>query len=96
MTHQRVMIAPRLPWLPQGRDPLPSAGAVRAGERVYLSGASALMRDGTVVHLGDAAAQANAAIDQLETALGATGGSLKDITKLTTCIHMGMNRKVQH
>lgn len=86
MTHQRVAIVPRLSWLPEGRSPLPSAGAVRAGDRVYLSGANALMRDGTLAHLGDAAAQTNAAIDQLETALAAAGGSLQDITRLTTCI----------
>jgi enamine deaminase RidA (YjgF/YER057c/UK114 family) len=60
--------------------------AVRRGERVYLSGANALSADGTVVGLGDAAAQTHAALDQLEVALNAAGGSLKNLTKLTTCI----------
>jgi enamine deaminase RidA (YjgF/YER057c/UK114 family) len=86
MTHQREAIVPRLAWLPERCKAAPVAGAVRTGERVYLSGVNAVLRDGTVAHLGDPAAQTNAAIDQLETALGATGGSLKDITKLTTCI----------
>jgi enamine deaminase RidA (YjgF/YER057c/UK114 family) len=60
--------------------------AVRAGERIYLSGQSAAGIDGKVTGLGDAAAQTNAAIDHLEAALVAAGGSLKDITKLTTSI----------
>ncbi len=41
---------------------------------------------GGVVALGDAAGQTDAAIDRIEAALTATGGSLKDITKLTTCL----------
>jgi enamine deaminase RidA (YjgF/YER057c/UK114 family) len=86
MTVQREAIVTRLPWLANGRKASPVAGAVRAGERVYLSAANALTSDGTVAHLGDPGAQADAAIDQLETALAAVGGSLKDITKLTTCI----------
>lgn len=62
------------------------AGAVRAGERVFLSGANALRPDGSIVGPGDAGAQAHAALDQLEAALAAAGGSLADITKLTTCV----------
>ncbi len=65
---------------------LPIAGAVRAGERVFLSGASALQSDGSIVGIGDAAAQTHAALDRLETALVAAGGSLANLTKLTTCI----------
>ena len=51
------------------------AGAVRAGAR-----------DGTVRGLGDAGAQTGAALDRLEAALEGAGGSLQNITKLTTCI----------
>ena len=48
----------------------PVAGAVRAGERVYLSGAQRRSRpDGAVAGLGDAAAQTHAALDRLEAAL---------------------------
>jgi enamine deaminase RidA (YjgF/YER057c/UK114 family) len=86
MKQHRVAILPRLSWLPAGHGPLPIAGAVRAGDRVYLSAVNAVMRDGTVAHLGDAAGQTNAAIDQLEVALAAVGGSLRDVTRLTTCI----------
>lgn len=64
----------------------PIAGAVRAGERVFLSGATALKPDGSIAGLGDATAQTHAALDQLEAALTAAGGSLASLTKLTTCI----------
>ncbi|MBV9786104.1 MAG: hypothetical protein JO264_20060 [Acidisphaera sp.] len=60
--------------------------AVRAGDRVFLSGATALRPDGSVAGLGDAAAQAEATLDAIETALQASGGSLADITRLTTCL----------
>jgi enamine deaminase RidA (YjgF/YER057c/UK114 family) len=63
----------------------PIAGAIRSGERVFLSGANALQQDG-VAGLGDPAAQANAALDRLEQALSAAGGSLANLTKLTTCV----------
>ncbi len=62
------------------------AGAVRAGERVYLSAGNALLPDGTVAGIGDPAAQAHAALDRLEAALKDAGGSLANLTKLTTCI----------
>lgn len=61
-------------------------GAVRVGERVYLSGANASQPDGTVTGLGDAAAQTHAALDRLQASLTAAGGSLDNLTKLTTCI----------
>lgn len=64
---------------PDARPP----AAIRAGSRVWLSGANAL-------HAGPvpdcATAQAHLALDQLEMALTSVGGSLYDITKLTTCI----------
>ena len=52
---------------------------------MFLSGANAL-KDGSVAGLGDPAAQANAALDRLEAALSAAGGSLASLTKLTTCV----------
>ena len=69
-----------------GCTSIPIAGAVRAGERVYLSGANALRADGAVAGPGDAAAQTHAALDRLEASLKAAGGSLANLTKLTTCI----------
>ena len=51
---------------------------------IFLSGANALRRDGSVAGLGDAASQADAALDWLDEALSAVGGSLANLTKLTT------------
>ena len=73
--------------------PSPVAGAVRCGSRIFLSGRSALQPDGSVKGLGDAAAQAHAALDNIETALQAAGGSLRDITKLTTSLVDRAHRK---
>lgn len=60
-------------------------GAVRHGERVFLSGANALS-SGAGLSDGDAGKQAHAALDQMERALQAVGGSLANVTKLTTCL----------
>lgn len=86
MSLQRLLPHERAPYLGTARAPAAHAGAVRAGERVYLSAASAWAPDGQVAALGDAAGQTHAALDRIEAALAAAGGSLKDITKLTTCI----------
>lgn len=79
----RYLVAPGpLPGCASG----PIAGAVQAGERVFLSGGHAAGSDRGTAGLGDAAAQTHAALDRLEEALAATGGSLANLTKLTTCI----------
>src|SRR5580704_4187493 len=62
------------------------AGAARRGTRVFLSGRSALQPDGSVAGPGDAVTQTHAALDHIEGALNAAGGSLSDITKLTTSL----------
>lgn len=71
----------------------PIAGAVRCGSRVFLSARSALRPDGSVAGLGDPAAQTHAALDSIEAALEAAGGSLRDITKLTTSLVDRAHRK---
>jgi enamine deaminase RidA (YjgF/YER057c/UK114 family) len=73
--------------------PAPVAASVRHGSRVFLSGRGALQPDGSVVGLGDAAAQTYAALDSIEAALRAAGGSLADITKLTTSLVDRAHRK---
>ena len=69
------------------------AGAVQCGTRVFLSARSALRQDGSVAGLGDAAAQTHAALDHIEVALNAAGGSLGDVTKLTTSLIDRAHRK---
>ena len=86
MSPRRFLMRQRAAYRPGTDTPAPYAQAVRAGERIYLSAQSAAEADGLVAVLGDVAAQTNAAMDRLEAALSAAGGSLKDITKLTTSI----------
>jgi enamine deaminase RidA (YjgF/YER057c/UK114 family) len=86
MTVQRFLPRQRASYRPGSDTPAPYSDAVRAGERIYLSGQSAAAPDGTAAVLGDATAQTNVALDRLEWALTAAGGSLEDITKLTTSI----------
>jgi enamine deaminase RidA (YjgF/YER057c/UK114 family) len=81
------------PFVPSSRTGTASAGAVRCGNRVFLSGRSALRPDGSVAGLGDPATQAHAALDSIETALHAAGGSLRDTTKLTTSLIDRAHRK---
>jgi enamine deaminase RidA (YjgF/YER057c/UK114 family) len=69
------------------------AGAARSGTRVFLSGRSALQPDGSVAGPGDAVTQTHAALDHIEGALNAAGGSLRDITKLTTSLIDRAHRK---
>jgi enamine deaminase RidA (YjgF/YER057c/UK114 family) len=80
---QRLLDA--TPSIP-GLQDLVACAAVRVGERVFLSAAGALSSDGSAIGRGDAGAQTHAAMDQLEAALRAAGGSLANITKLTTCV----------
>ena len=56
---KRLAIAPSA--LPGIADK-PIAGAVCAGERVFLSGATALKPDGSIAGIGDAAAQTHAGV----------------------------------
>jgi enamine deaminase RidA (YjgF/YER057c/UK114 family) len=90
---ERVLPFEAAPFLPGGRLPSSAARAVKAGERVFLSGSGAQKADGSIAGLGDPAAQAEAALDNIEAALAGVGGKLSDITKLTTCIVDPAHRK---
>ncbi len=92
-TLERFLAFDAAPFLPNGRLPSPIARAVKAGERVFLSGGGAQKPDGSIAGLGDPAAQAEAALDTIEAGLVAAGGKLTDITKLTTCIVDPAHRK---
>lgn len=91
---ERILPFEAAPFLPGGRFPSPAARAVRAGERVFLSGSGAQKPDGSITGLGDPAAQAETALDNIETALACVGGKLSDITKLTTSIIDPAHRKL--
>jgi len=87
MTVERFGLTERSCYLAQGRNHASVAAAVAdTSGRVFLGAQNALAPDGTVLGLGNAAAQAEATLDHIEAALAAAGGSLHDITKLTTCI----------
>jgi enamine deaminase RidA (YjgF/YER057c/UK114 family) len=60
--------------------------AVRAGDRVYLRGQTGSRLDGEFVGYGDAAAQADQAMQNVKTLLEEAGSSLNDICKITTYI----------
>ncbi len=93
MPHERLLPFDAAPFMPNGRLRSPIAGAIRCGSRLVLSGRSALLPDGSVAGLGDPSAQAHAALDSIEAALHAAGGSLGDITKLTTSLVDRSHRK---
>jgi enamine deaminase RidA (YjgF/YER057c/UK114 family) len=86
MTVERFLIRQHAAYCPGADTPAPYADVVRVGERIYLSAQGGAGLDGWVAAPGNPIAQTNAAIDRLEAALGAAGGALKDITKLTTSI----------
>ncbi len=93
MPYERLLPFNAAPFMPAQSTPSPIAAAIRCGSRVFLSARSALLPDGSVVGLGNAAAQTHAALDSIETALRAAGGSLRDITKLTTALVDRAHRK---
>src|SRR5580692_6715372 len=79
--------------LPFERASSSVASAIRCGSRIFLSAQSALRADGSVAGLGNAAVQADAALDSIEAALQAAGGSLRDVTRLTTSLVDRAHRK---
>lgn len=60
--------------------------AVRAGDRIYLRGQTGSRFDGEFVGYGDAAAQADQAMQNVKTLLEEAGSSLNDVCKITTYI----------
>jgi enamine deaminase RidA (YjgF/YER057c/UK114 family) len=60
--------------------------AVRAGERIYLRGQTGSTLEGDFVGYGDAAAQAEQAMQNVKILLEEAGSSLNDVCKITTYI----------
>jgi enamine deaminase RidA (YjgF/YER057c/UK114 family) len=93
MPLERFLATDAAPFMPGDRFTAPVSRAVKAGDRVFLGGSGALRPDGSISGLGDPAAQAELALDNIEAALAAAGGTLADITKLTTSIIDSAHRK---
>ncbi len=65
---------------PQFPTPIaPYSAGAKAGNTVYVSGVLALGEGGTVLHVGDAAAQTRVVLDVIKATLEAGGASLADV-----------------
>jgi len=65
---------------PQFPTPIaPYSAAARAGDALYISGMLALGEGGTVLHIGDAAAQTRHLLEAIKTTVEAAGGTLADV-----------------
>ncbi|WCP15604.1 Putative aminoacrylate peracid reductase RutC [Sphingobium sp. AntQ-1] len=65
---------------PQFPTPIaPYSAGAKAGNTVYVSGVLALGEGGTVLHIGDAAAQMRHVLEVVKTTIEAAGGSMADI-----------------
>ena len=78
----RILEAVNPPTLmkPQGYS---HAYEAQGGKTLYIAGQVAVNRDGEVVGKGDLVAQFRQVLEKLQAAVGARGGQLTDIVKLT-------------
>lgn len=67
-------------------DDVPYAYASRIGDLVLTAGACPLDADGTVVAVGDVAAQAHKVMENLDAALAAAGCALDDVARTTVYV----------
>jgi len=65
---------------PQFPTPIaPYSAGARAGNVLYISGMLALGEGGSVLHIGDAAAQTRHVLEAIRTTVEAAGGTLADV-----------------
>jgi len=65
---------------PQFPTPIaPYSSGTKAGNTVYVSGMLALGEGGTVLHVGDAAAQTRHVLEAIKATVEAAGGTMADI-----------------
>lgn len=65
---------------PQFPTPIaPYSSAAKAGDVIYVSGMLALGEGGTVLHVGDAAAQTRHVLETIKTTVEAAGGTMADV-----------------
>jgi enamine deaminase RidA (YjgF/YER057c/UK114 family) len=71
------------PWTWQDAFGFVQANEISAGERVlYCAGQTSVDQDGSPMHPGDMVAQANKALDNLETVLKAADMTLENVVRL--------------
>ena len=86
MNTKRLRVSDRVAPLSMAALAAPAAQLVRAGDRIFIAGQSGIDLTGQLQGPGDAARQAEQAMSNIETLLKEAGGSLDDITKITTTI----------
>lgn len=86
MAHQRFRRFNTSPYYPGQNITNEMCMAVRAGNLVFLRGQTGFTLEGKFVGLGDAAAQAEQAMQNVRVLLEEAGAKMADICKITTYI----------
>jgi enamine deaminase RidA (YjgF/YER057c/UK114 family) len=72
------------------------AECIRLGNFVYLTGQTAFTLDGRLVGLGDPAAQARQAMENIKTLMAKAGGSMADVVKLLVFVTERAHRETAY